>query len=174
MSLARSNCGFCQYFHAHHDAVRCPCSACWSRRRSGDSANAAGRIALSKSVNVAPALSRVATSFRGDSAVAVASAAGVEAAPAVSEGPCPHSAEPYHHCRSCVLPPYFARQQAHWDGHAVVCAPSAHLDAGCGCAATRRCHRGTSCAKVPMLPLPQYAAHEVPIMGPLASLYIKS
>ncbi|CAG9580776.1 hypothetical_protein [Leishmania major strain Friedlin] len=174
MPLTRNDCRFCQYFHAQHDAVRCSCAACWRQRRSGDSASAAGRIAHPNSLSAARTSSHVVTSSPADGTVATASVADAEVSPVVAEGPCPHSAAPYHHCRGCVLPPYFERQQARWDGHAVVCAPSARQNEGRSRAATSRYRRGTSRVKAPMPPLSQYAAHEVPIMGPLASLYIKS
>ncbi|KAG5494388.1 hypothetical protein GH5_02404 [Leishmania sp. Ghana 2012 LV757] len=174
MLFSGSNCDFCRYFHAHHDAVRCPCAVCWRRRCSGDNTSGAGRSSLPEPVAAVPTSMQLVCSGPADSAVATEAVREAEAAAAVHAGPCPHSAAPYHQCRGCVLKPYFVRQKAHWDGHAVVCDPNARQNAGFRCVATCRCRRATSRVKSPMPPTPRYAAHEVPIMGSLASLYIKS
>ncbi|KAG5469476.1 hypothetical protein LSCM1_02697 [Leishmania martiniquensis] len=174
MLFSRSTCDFCRYFDAHHDVIRCPCAECWRWRCSADSASAAGRSAPSKSGVVASQPIQLVNSDPADSAVALGAARVAEAAGVAHVRSCPHSAAPYHQCRDCVLPAYFVPQKAHWDGHTVVCDPNSRQNAGCGCAATCRCRRATRRIKARKLPTPRYAAHEVPIMGPLASLYIKS
>ncbi|KPA81131.1 hypothetical protein ABB37_04479 [Leptomonas pyrrhocoris] len=159
----RKDCAFCQYYDAKHRIDRCHCAACW-RRRSCQAERSPINDADQTTANMAQPTPPVGPSLVEKSKASNASPG------SNSNGRCVHGAVPFHQCRQCVLPPYFQRTPAQWDGHAVVCAPRDARRDGCGCSPRCACR----CRGVEATPLPQYAAHEVPEMGARSALYIKT
>jgi hypothetical protein len=168
----RKDCAFCQYYAAKHNTERCCCAACWRRRGVHHSQSAVPPQSSRPPADVAqPAPSSVNPPTFSASARGVATASSKNLR-------CEHSTMPFHHCKQCVLPSYFKRESVLWDGHAVVCVPHCVLREGCGCGANCVCRRRSSQRRTGLTraeaALPQYAAHEVPVMGPRAALYIRS
>lgn len=167
-TFRRKDCAFCQYYDAKHDVDRCHCAACWRRREHRSEASFSSGTSQpddATRLDVSPTTVPASPASPMKSATVTA-----------GDARCVHGAAPFHHCRQCMLPPYFQPSPEQWDGHAVVCAPRYMRRDGCGCGARCACRRGRGegvaggCGA--QSSRPQYAAHEVPAMGPRAALYI--